>query len=69
MIDQAADNVCCTVPRLLLFKNWCFVLKDFRSSINIFFNSLSKRATNLLVDGLLKAFIVQCLCGDVPGFN
>ena len=52
MIGQAADSWR-TGACLLLVTNRFLSLKAFRSSINIAFNSLSKRATNLLVAGLL----------------
>jgi hypothetical protein len=49
MIDQAAFKFACLVAVINLF----LLLNAFRSSINMFFNSLSKRVTNLLVAGLL----------------
>lgn len=51
MIDQAAVKLCWAC--LLAATNLFLFLKAFRSSINRFFSSLSKRVTNLLVAGLL----------------
>ena len=52
-IDQAATLCSCAAICLLLITNLFLSLKAFKSSINRFLSSLSKRATNLLVDGLL----------------
>ena len=57
MDGQATDNVDCTIACLLLFKNGFLSKNAFKSLVNKFFSSLSKRTTNLLVAGLLKVFI------------
>lgn len=57
-VDQAADNVPASIPCLMLFKTPLFAaFIVFKSFNNIFFNSLSKRVSNWLIDGFFMVFI------------